>query len=275
MKNILKKMIVAVMVLSMLSMTGLPILDNTVTVQAAVKLSAASLKLKVGQSKQLKVTGTKARVAWKSSNKKVATVTAKGKVTAVAEGTAVISATVNKKAYSCMVLVKYPENPYLSKADFDAKEVAIGDVNIVIPKEWKLSVTEAEDNASIGAFSTSKQPNLMNVYVQKTGEPAPDYKEAKAELESRFSQENIMGGLAETEQGKYVTIEEMKSSDLKTANGTALVAQVKMKYYGTQLNQTAYALMIDNYAIIITYTDAASSDLQKKAEFALNSLRVK
>ena len=276
MKNFLKKILITVMALSMISMTGLPALSNTAIVQAAtIKLSASSVKLQVGKSKQLKMVGTSAKVTWKSSNKKVATVTAKGKVTAVSEGTVVISATVNKKKYSCMVLVKYPDNPYLSKADFTAAEVSIGDVNVVVPKEWKLSVAEVEDNSKIGTFSVNKQPNIMNIYVQETGEPALDYAEAKALLKDQFSPEKLMSGLADTEQGKNLTIEDMKFSDVKTAKGTAVLAKVKLKYYGVELNQVAYGLMIDNYTIIITYTETGASDLQKKAEFALNSLRVK
>jgi hypothetical protein len=276
MKNILKKMLITVMVLSLISMTELPVLSNTSVVQAAtIKLSASSVKLQVGKSKQLKMVGTTAKVTWKSSNKKVATVTAKGKVTAVSEGTVVISATVNKKTYSCMVLVKYPENPYLSKADFTAKEVSIGDVNFVVPKEWKLSVAEMEENSNIGTFSVNKQPNIMNIYVQKTGEPAMDYEDAKALLKDQFTPEKLMSSLAETEQGKNITIKDMKFSDVKTANGTAVLAKVKLKYYGVELNQTAYGLMIDNYTIVITYTEDGTNDLQKKAEFALGSLRVK
>lgn len=276
MKNILKKLLITVMVMSMISMMDLPVLSNATIVQAStIKLSASSLKLEVGQSKQLKMVGTKAKVTWKSSNKKVATVTAKGKVTAVTEGTVVISATVNKKKYSCMVLVKYPENPYLSKAKYTAKEASIGDINVVVPKEWILSVTEMEDSSYIGTFSLNKQPNIMNIYVQKTGEPARDYAEAKALLEDQFSLDNLMSGMADTEQGKYLTIEDMQFNDVKTANGTAVLANLKITYYGTELNQVAYGLMIDNYTIVITYTDTGSTDLQNKAEFALNSLRVK
>jgi hypothetical protein len=276
MKNILKKIIITVMVLSMISVLDLPVLSKTSIVQAAtIKLSASSLKLQVGQSKQLKMVGTKAKVSWKSSNKKVATVSTKGKVTAVSEGTVVITATVNKKKYSCMVLVKYPDNPYVSKANFAAKEVNVGDINVVVPKEWKLSVAQVEDNGDIGTFSLNKQPNIMNIYVQETGEPALDYKVAKALLKDQFSPEKLMSDLADTEQGKNLKIEDMKFSDVKTAKGTALLAKVKLKYYGVELNQVAYGLMVDNYTIIITYSETGASDLQKKAEFALNSLRVK
>ena len=45
---------------------------------------------------------------WSSSNKKVATVNSKGKVTAKKKGTAVITAKVDSDTYECKVTVKNP-----------------------------------------------------------------------------------------------------------------------------------------------------------------------
>ena len=60
-----------------------------------VKISAKKLTLTVGKSKKLKITGVKeAKITWKSSNKKVASVSQKGKVKAVKKGKANITATV-------------------------------------------------------------------------------------------------------------------------------------------------------------------------------------
>ena len=55
---------------------------------------------------QLKVTGTSKKAVWKTSNKKVATVSKNGKVTAKKKGTAVVSAKVNNRTYKCKVIVK-------------------------------------------------------------------------------------------------------------------------------------------------------------------------
>ncbi len=62
--------------------------------------------LNVGNSYTLKLRGTKAKVTWKTSNKKVATVT-NGKVKAVGEGECAITATdtKSKKKYICNVQV--------------------------------------------------------------------------------------------------------------------------------------------------------------------------
>lgn len=75
------------------------------TANAAVKLNVKNKELEVGQTVTLKVTGTKKVVKWSSSNKQVATVTKKGKVTAKQAGTATITAKVGKKKYKCKVTV--------------------------------------------------------------------------------------------------------------------------------------------------------------------------
>lgn len=90
-----------------------PLTENNVTeVQAAVKLSKTKLTLYVKKSVTLKVKGTKKKATWSSSNKKIAKVSKKGKITAVKKGKATIFAKIGKKKYKCVVTVK---NPTISK----------------------------------------------------------------------------------------------------------------------------------------------------------------
>lgn len=70
-----------------------------------VKLNKTKLLLEAGQEYQLQVKNTTSKVKWSTSNKKVAKVGSKGKVTAVAVGTAKITAKVNDKKYTCTVTV--------------------------------------------------------------------------------------------------------------------------------------------------------------------------
>lgn len=71
------------------------------------KLSATSKALTTGKTFTLKVKNAgKAKVKWTSSNKKVATVSKAGKVTAKKAGTATITAKVGKKKLTCKVTVK-------------------------------------------------------------------------------------------------------------------------------------------------------------------------
>lgn len=74
------------------------------------KLSKTKITMTVGQSKKLKVKGiskkrTK-RIKWKSSKKKVVTVTKTGKLKARKAGKATITAKVGKKKLKCKVVVK-------------------------------------------------------------------------------------------------------------------------------------------------------------------------
>ena len=86
---------------------------------AAPKISAKSKTLAAGKSFALKVKGAKGKIKWSSTNRKVATVTSKGKVTARKMGTAKIRAKVGTRTYTCKVKV----NPRISAS---RKTVAAG-----------------------------------------------------------------------------------------------------------------------------------------------------
>ena len=77
---------------------------------ATVKLNATKKTIQVGKTTTLKVKGTSKKVTWSSSNKKIATVTSKGKVKGIKSGTCVIRAKVNKKTYKCKITVKKASN---------------------------------------------------------------------------------------------------------------------------------------------------------------------
>lgn len=71
-----------------------------------IKLTKKSLTLKPGQSKAIRLKGAKAeKVRWKSSNKRVATVS-KGKIKAKKAGKVTITATYKNKKYKCKVTIR-------------------------------------------------------------------------------------------------------------------------------------------------------------------------
>lgn len=85
-------------------------------------LSKTKVTVNQGKSITLKLNGSKAKT-WTSSNKKIAIVNSKGKVTAKKSGTATITVkTINGKSYKCKIIVKkddyvYPENPIQAKVE--------------------------------------------------------------------------------------------------------------------------------------------------------------
>ena len=77
-----------------------------VSAQAAVKISRTSAVTTVGKTFALKVTGTKGKVTWKSSNSKIASVSSAGKVKGRKAGKTTITAKVSGKTLKCSVTVK-------------------------------------------------------------------------------------------------------------------------------------------------------------------------
>ena len=104
----IKKIIVSIMLVFVLG-TGMNITStfNTVDVRAAsVKLNKTNVNLVKGQTLQLKLQGTTKKARWYVSNTSVAVVSKNGKITAKNKGTAVVTAQIGTKKYTCRVTVK-------------------------------------------------------------------------------------------------------------------------------------------------------------------------
>lgn len=107
-----KRIMIAVMVVAFI--LGLMVPMSDVTVEAAsMKLSKTKVTLTVGKTQSLSVKNivSTSTVKWSTSDKKIATVSSKGKVTAKAAGTTTITANVTVKSgkiskFTCKVTVK-------------------------------------------------------------------------------------------------------------------------------------------------------------------------
>lgn len=91
--------------------------DITVT-----KINKEKKTLYVGQTFALKITGTNKKIKWKSSDNAIATVSSSGKVTAVQEGSAIITASFEDGKYiykhTCKIIVT-PQ--WLNQTDLESK----------------------------------------------------------------------------------------------------------------------------------------------------------
>ena len=113
-----KKRILGLILAVVMMLVAMPIQ----TTQAGVaKISKKKATMEVDSILTLKVSGASSKVSWKSSDKKVAKVTSKGKVTALKEGTATITATVKSARYTCEITV-INSNKDLSDTDFETPE---------------------------------------------------------------------------------------------------------------------------------------------------------
>lgn len=122
---------------------------NVTTAQAAVKLNKKTVSINAGDTFQLKLSGAKA-VTWSSSNKKIATVTSKGKVKGIKKGNCTITAKnkKTKKSYKCKVSVRE-----LRSLGLKADDIALfpsGDV-IEYPGNELEGVTYVLDGKTLGA----------------------------------------------------------------------------------------------------------------------------
>lgn len=97
----------AVVLLFALCLAQIPVAPKAKTKK--VKLNLTKVSLLQGATVQLKLLNKKAgAVKWYSKNKKKATVTKKGKVTAKKTGSVIVYAKYKKKQYKCKVTVKAP-----------------------------------------------------------------------------------------------------------------------------------------------------------------------
>lgn len=108
-KRIFKQLVTLVLVF-VLTVAGIGVTPQ-VDAATKIKINKTSASLYVGSSTTLKISGSSKKVTWSSNKTSVATVSSKGKVTAKKAGTAVVTAKVSGKKYTCTVKVK---NPYLN-----------------------------------------------------------------------------------------------------------------------------------------------------------------
>lgn len=123
-----------------------------------IRLSATSVTLTKGKTKQLQATviGTGKKPSWKTSNRSVAAVNAKGKITAKKKGTAVITCMVNKRKATCKVTVK---NPAAVKVALNKAKASVN-----VGASFTLKVTVIGTSGKV-AWSTSNS----KVAVVKSG----------------------------------------------------------------------------------------------------------
>ena len=103
---------IAVLTAAALVLTGITV-PGSAGAKAKIRLNKNKVTIKVGGKVTLKLKNAKKKVPWKSSKKKVASVSAKGIVRGKSAGTAKIMAKSNKKSYTCTVIVKEKQDSFV------------------------------------------------------------------------------------------------------------------------------------------------------------------
>ena len=96
---------------------------------ASIKLNTKQLIITIDETYNLKIIGSSSTATWKSSDKKIATVSSKGKVKGISAGDVVITATVKDKKLKCEVRV---EKKIENEPDIEAYLFPTNDVTSVI-----------------------------------------------------------------------------------------------------------------------------------------------
>lgn len=137
--------------------------DDPVTPETKkAKLNKTSAKLKAGATLKLKVTNGKAK-SFKSSDKKVATVTKKGKITALKKGKATVTVTLaTGKKLKCKVTVKTSPTIKIGKKKFSKK------TTYKISKGKKLTVNITGKAGSVNNKYKTTNKKIAKINSKKT-----------------------------------------------------------------------------------------------------------
>lgn len=149
MKKILAAICLA-MVMVLGASTIAPISAQSITVKAAAKarLNKTSVYVSKGDTVQLSIKGASKKVKWTSANKKIATVSTKGKVKGIRKGKTTVTAKVNGKKYNCKINV---EVPTISKKNISLNK---GSSMTLKMQNTKQKVKWSSSNKKVAAVST-------------------------------------------------------------------------------------------------------------------------
>ena len=148
--------------------------------QAKVRLNKKKVTITVGKTMKLKVKGTKTKVKWSSSDKKVATVSKKGKVKGKKPGKATITAKVGKKKLRCKVDVcpAKVKTLQLSSSNLEILQGSTKKLNVIVHPanasnksvKWivlNTKVAEVDQNGQV----TGKKQGSTTVVVSSVENP--------------------------------------------------------------------------------------------------------
>lgn len=189
-----KKRIEVVLIMAVVLSTFAVLMSGRPAAAKTIKLNSKTVYMAPGDTYQLKVVNTKKKVVWKSSNKKVVTVSGKGRLKAKKTGKATITARVKGKKLKCKVIVEKKSinrarklrNYVLSKGKYEKTSNAY-----VISWEY----LDSDCNTSKAEISAFKGKNKLEFYYQYR----PD---APSSVTSVTLKINLISGTASVRQGK-------------------------------------------------------------------------
>ena len=155
------------MVFSMAGISGF-------NVSAAAKLNKKKITISVGQTVKLKVKKNSKKVKWKSSNKKIVTVSKKGKIKGKKVGKATITAKIGKKKLKCKVKVvaKKTKNDKTVKPA-NPSQVPVATTKAPDKPQPPVTTTKGQDQPQTPAATTKGQDQPQTPAATTKGQDQP------------------------------------------------------------------------------------------------------
>lgn len=123
----------------------------------APKLSRKAASIINGKTYQFKVSGTKQRVKWTSSDSSIVSINSKGKATAKKAGTAFITAKVSTYEFSQSVTVTVPATPTPKPSSNNTNNTTTPVFNLgqtwTVPGQWRLTINYATEMSERNPYS--------------------------------------------------------------------------------------------------------------------------
>ncbi|SHO45549.1 Ig-like domain-containing protein [Anaerocolumna xylanovorans] len=273
------KMLAIVLVLSMVIQLAIPNYFTAVANAATIAINPQKVTLEVGKSKTLKITGTKTKAVWSSSNTKIAAVSNTGKVVAKKAGKAKITATINKKKYTCAVTVKEAKktNPLVDAAPFKAQAATTADFTYIFPGSWSTIVTDAGAYQQVYMAPTSaiETGNSSNLVLALGNLDSPIDAETLKMAYQQVTADLLVSQFAQL--GMEVTIDNLAINPYKNSFGLGYAIKYDISYGGVSMKQTIYDIYTDKHEFKVTITDIGdklSPDVNKIADYLIKTMKI-
>ncbi len=170
--------------------------------KAAVRLNAEQKTLVIGNDYRLKVRGTSKKVTWRTSNKKIATVSQTGLVSAKRSGTATITAKVGKKKLKCKIVVITQQKSYVNKT-----------IRLINKERRKYGYSSFDKNATLQAAAEKRAKELATKFSHTRPNGYQWTSAISMKYDFKYAAENIACDFATPQQ----TVEAwMKSATTKS-----------------------------------------------------------
>lgn len=209
---------------------------STMTEVQAAKISKSSLTLLKGKTYTLKITGTKKKVAWKTSNKKSVKIVSKTKqkvkIKAVKIGKSTITGKIGKKNYKCKITVV---DPQLNKTKQEMKAGDKVQLKVTGGKgavKWKSSNTGAVTVSNKGIV-TAIRIGTSKVTAKQNGRTMT----CTVKVTAKVPESDSGGGSSSSDSSESDSETEGEKGKRKRWVVTKEAENVHMPIYGTKTTE--------------------------------------